>query len=57
MPTLEELEKGSNDNYAKAYHEIKAKNGELYFYTPENKVTTTGTCFKLDTVFKLHAPY
>lgn len=47
MPTLERLEKGRNTQYAKAFNEIKARNETLYFYTPRNRVTITGTCFNL----------
>ena len=50
MPTLERLEKGRNDGYAKAFNEIKARNDKLYFYTPRNKVIVTGMCFDLDLV-------
>jgi hypothetical protein len=50
MPTLERLEKGRNDGYAKAFNEIKSRNEKLYFYTPRNRVTITGTCSNLDTV-------
>jgi hypothetical protein len=48
MPTLERLEKGGNNRYAKAFNEIKARNETLYFYTPRNKATITGTCFNPD---------
>ncbi|KAI1666247.1 Elongation factor 1-alpha [Pyrenophora tritici-repentis] len=41
MPTLERLEKGRNNGYARAFNEIKARNEKLYFYTPNNKITVT----------------
>ncbi|KAH8698081.1 P-loop containing nucleoside triphosphate hydrolase protein [Phaeosphaeriaceae sp. PMI808] len=45
MPTLERVEKGGNNGYAKAFNEIKARNETLYFYTPGNRVTVTGRHF------------
>ena len=48
MLTLERLEKGRNNGYAKAFNEIKARNEKLYFYTPRNEITITGTYFNLD---------
>jgi hypothetical protein len=56
MLTLERLEKGCNDGYAKAFNELKARNEKLYFYTPSNKVTVTGTYFNLDAVYRHRVP-
>jgi hypothetical protein len=56
MPTLERLEKGRNNSYAKAFNELKTRNENLYFYTPSNKVTVTGKCFNLDAVPRHRIP-
>jgi hypothetical protein len=48
MPTLERLEKGCKNRYAKAFNDIQARNEAFHFYTPKNKITIVGTCSKAD---------
>lgn len=48
MPTLERLEKGCKNKYAKAFNEFQARNEAFHFYTPKNKITIVDTCSKAD---------
>jgi hypothetical protein len=54
MMTLERLEKGCNNIYAKAFKEIQTREGEPCFYTPMHKVTITSTCSNLGAFFYAH---
>ncbi|OAL52071.1 hypothetical protein IQ07DRAFT_564777 [Pyrenochaeta sp. DS3sAY3a] len=38
QPTLERLEKGGKNRYAKAFNDIQARNEVVHFYTPKNKI-------------------
>ncbi|EDU51471.1 TEF1 Translation elongation factor EF-1alpha GTPase [Pyrenophora tritici-repentis] len=57
MPTLERLEKGRNNGYARAFNEIKARNEKLYFYTPNNKITVTENLSNADGLLLIIMPH